>query len=101
MNASSILSTMEYSNESTRGTSNLTINPDGTDKIISSGLDKSYITEYSYGLLETLNLFIPRFLGVEAMKMLVKIHLVMSFYTEWTFTYRCIKSIKTNPYILG
>lgn len=63
MNASSILSTKEYSNESTRGTSNLTINPDGTDKIISSGLDKSYITEYSYGLLETLNLFIPRFLG--------------------------------------
>ena len=63
MNASFILSTKEYSNESTRGTSNLTINPDGTDKIISSGLDKSYITEYSYGLLETLNLFIPRFLG--------------------------------------
>ena len=65
MNASSILSTKEYSNESTRGTSNLTINPDGTDKIISSGLDKSYITEYSYGLLETLNLFIRRFLGGE------------------------------------
>lgn len=63
MNASSILSTKEYSNASTRGTSNLTINPDGTNKIISSGLDKSYITEYSYGLLETLNLFIPRFLG--------------------------------------
>lgn len=63
MNASSILSTKEYSNESTRGTSNLTINPDGSDKIISSGLDNSYITEYSYGLIETLNLFIPRFLG--------------------------------------
>ena len=47
MNASSILSTKEYSNESTRGTSNLTINADGTDKVISSGLDKSYITEYS------------------------------------------------------
>ena len=63
MNASSILSTKEYSNESTRGTLHLTINPDGTDKIISSGLDYSYITEYSYGLIETLNLFIPRFLG--------------------------------------
>ena len=36
---------------------NLTINADGTDKVLSSGLDKSYITEYSYGLLETLNCY--------------------------------------------
>ncbi len=26
-------------------------------------MDKDYITEYSYGILETFNLFIPRFMG--------------------------------------
>src|SRR5690606_1429985 len=43
--------------------SELTINPDGSPKAITSGLDKDYITQYSYGYLETFNLFIPRLIG--------------------------------------
>lgn len=63
LNATNILATQEYVKESTRGKSELTINPDGTEKEVTSGLDKSYITEYSYGLAETFNLFIPKFMG--------------------------------------
>lgn len=63
LNATNILATQEYAKESTRGKSELTINPDGSPKEITSGLDKEYITQYSYGILETFNLFIPRFMG--------------------------------------
>jgi len=63
LNATNILATQDYVKESTRGQSELTINSDGSPKASSSGLDKDYITEYSYGLLESFNLFIPRFMG--------------------------------------
>ncbi|MDU8886178.1 YfhO family protein [Yeosuana sp. MJ-SS3] len=63
LNATNILATQEYVKESMRGKSELTINPDNSQKEESSGLSKEYITEYSYGLLETFNLYIPRFLG--------------------------------------
>jgi len=64
VNATSLLATQEYAQESTRSKSELTINPDGTSKEnITSGLTKEYITEYSYGTLETFNLLIPRFYG--------------------------------------
>ncbi len=61
-NATSILTTKEYTRFSTRGNTGLTINPEGK-KEPASGLDYNYITEYSYGILETFNLFIPRFMG--------------------------------------
>lgn len=63
LNATNIMATQEYVKESTRGKSELTINSDGSPKEVTSGLDKDYITEYSYGFLETFNLFIPRLLG--------------------------------------
>ena len=63
MNAPRLLAMKEYSEYSTRGKSELTINPDGTPKESINGLDKNYITEYSYAKLETFNLFIPRFMG--------------------------------------
>ena len=62
-NATSLLATKEYAAHSTRGKSELTINPDGSPKEASNGLSKEYITTYSYGILETFNLFIPRFMG--------------------------------------
>ncbi|MDO5971172.1 YfhO family protein [Flavivirga aquimarina] len=63
LNATGILATQEYVKESTRGKSELTINPDGSTKEVTSGLDRSYITAYSYGIVETFNLFISRFMG--------------------------------------
>ncbi|WP_445733618.1 YfhO family protein [Mariniflexile sp.] len=63
LNATSVLATKEYVKESIRGKSELTINPDGSPKEMTSGLDKDYITQFSYGYWETFNLFIPRFLG--------------------------------------
>ena len=64
MNATNILATKEYADTSTRGKSDLTINADGSSKSAgSSGLSYDYITEYSYGKLESFNLFIPRFMG--------------------------------------
>ncbi|WP_299126178.1 YfhO family protein [uncultured Winogradskyella sp.] len=63
LNATNILATQEYVKESTRGKSELTINPDGSAKEVTSGLSREYITEYSYGLLESFNLYIPKFMG--------------------------------------
>ncbi|PWH82437.1 hypothetical protein DIS18_09285 [Algibacter marinivivus] len=63
LNATNFLATNEYVKESKRGKSELTINPDGTPKEVTDGLDREYITQYSYGILETFNLFIPRFTG--------------------------------------
>jgi len=63
VNATSLLATKEYVSYSTRGKSELTINPDGSPKETSNGLSKDYITTYSYGIPETFNLMIPRFMG--------------------------------------
>jgi len=63
LNATNIMATQEYVKESTRGKSELTINADGSPKEITSGLSRAYITEYSYGTLETFNLYIPKFMG--------------------------------------
>jgi uncharacterized phage-like protein YoqJ len=62
-NATSLMATKEYADWSTRGTSELTVNPDGGPKAPSNGLDREYITQYSYGLAESLNLFAPRLFG--------------------------------------
>ena len=62
-NSPRLMAMKEYADQSTRGTSELTINPDGSQKVTSNGLDKSYITEYSYSKLETFNLVIPGFMG--------------------------------------
>jgi hypothetical protein len=63
LNATNILATKEYAATSTRGSSELSIKADGTPKISKEGLGYKYITEYSYGKLESLNLFIPKFMG--------------------------------------
>jgi len=63
MNTTGLLATKEYADWSTRGTSALTINPDGTPKGDTGGLSKEYITQYSYGIAESMNLFVPRLFG--------------------------------------
>jgi len=61
-NATNLLATQEYTQHSTRGDTGLSITAEGKQKE-SAGLNYDYITEYSYGIAETLNLFIPRFMG--------------------------------------
>ena len=63
MNTTGLLATKEYADWSTRGESALTINPDGSPKADTSGLSKEYITQYSYGVAESMNLFVPRLFG--------------------------------------
>ncbi len=62
-NTTSLMATKEYADWSTRGKSQLTIKPDGSPKQQTEGLDREYITGWSYGKIESLNLFIPRLFG--------------------------------------
>ncbi|MCO5723636.1 YfhO family protein [Robiginitalea marina] len=63
VNATALLATREYAQWSTRGPSVLSITPDGTPKENADGLDREYITQYSYGISESLNLLFPRLFG--------------------------------------
>ncbi|MEJ2584887.1 MAG: YfhO family protein [Robiginitalea sp.] len=63
VNATSLMATREYARWSTRGPSVLTINPDGSPKTNLDGLDRDYITQYSFGILESLDLLVPRLYG--------------------------------------
>ncbi|MEM8999646.1 MAG: YfhO family protein [Bacteroidota bacterium] len=62
-NATGLMATKEYADWSTRGKSRLTITSDGSPKTAINGLDRAYITQYSYGIAESLNLFVPRLFG--------------------------------------
>ena len=59
MNFSSLYSTYEYGKYSTRSKSELDINTGNN----TTGLDKDYITQWSYGIDETLTFLIPNFKG--------------------------------------
>jgi hypothetical protein len=62
-NATSLLATQEYAAFSTRGKSTLKLDPLGKPKTATTTLDRSYITEYSYGIAESFNLIAPRLFG--------------------------------------
>ena len=59
VNFAALYTTWEYGKESTRGKSDLTKD----DASEGRGLDKAYITQWSYGIDETLTLLIPNFRG--------------------------------------
>ena len=63
LNATNLMATAEYAKESTRSKSELTINPNGSPKEQTGGLSKEYITHWSYGIGESLNLFVPGLYG--------------------------------------
>lgn len=71
-NATSLMATKEYADWSTRGPSDLTITPEGNPKENTGGLDTAYITQWSYGIAESLNLFVPRLFGVLAKRTLAR-----------------------------
>lgn len=64
-NAGNLMCTNEYAKYSIRGGTELTINADGKSNAINttSGLDKDYATQYSYGIRETFTFLIPDFKG--------------------------------------
>jgi hypothetical protein len=59
MNFASLATTYEYGKYSIRGKSDLVL----PDSKVSSGLDKAYATQWSYGIDETLTLLIPELKG--------------------------------------
>ena len=60
MNATSLLTTLEYSHYTMRGESNgLTVDTQNSQQ----GLNKDYITQWSYDIDETMTLLIPNFKG--------------------------------------
>ncbi len=63
LNATSLMATSEYTRWSTRGPSEISISPDGDAVEATNGLDFDYITQYSYGPWESLNLIVPGLFG--------------------------------------
>lgn len=61
INYGNIQLTSEYAQHTIRGGNDITINPDGTSnqEIQTTGLDKDYITQWSYGLGESFTLLSP------------------------------------------
>ncbi|MEO8255387.1 MAG: YfhO family protein [Flavobacterium sp.] len=62
-NAGNLLATAEYADFSIRGKSDLTFNPDGSKSTTDLAMTRDYITEYSYGIVESFNLIAPRLFG--------------------------------------
>lgn len=64
-NANSLWNTYSYGKHTTRGPSHLTIQPDGSSNAhkTTEGLDRDYVTQWSYGLGETFSLLVPNING--------------------------------------
>lgn len=60
INSSNLYHTYQYSKESIRGKSELSLTQASTDH---KGIDREYITQWSYGKWETLTLLVPNFKG--------------------------------------
>lgn len=65
-NSPSLYNTYKYSKETIRGQHSLLSS--GNENNISAGLDKDYITQYSYGRVESLTLLIPNIKGGASIK---------------------------------
>ena len=112
-NSSRLMAMKEYGDYSTRGKSELTITPDGSVKEAAVGLDKAYITEYSYAKLETFNLFTPRFMGggtVEKLENSSELYKVIEtklgkkgadYFTDQALTYWGDQTIVEAPAYIG
>ena len=62
-NATNLLATAEYAKYSTRSNSDLTFDENGKKKTDTNAMSYEYITQYSYGISESLNLIAPKLFG--------------------------------------
>lgn len=62
-NATNLLATAEYAKYSTRSNSELTFDENGKKKTDTNAMSYDYITQYSYGISESLNLIAPKLFG--------------------------------------
>lgn len=62
-NATNLMATAEYAKYSTRSNSELTVDPNGQPKANTNAMSYEYITDYSYGIAESLDLISPRLFG--------------------------------------
>lgn len=64
-NSNILWNTYEYSKYTTRGKTELTVNPDGSSNQlnVTAGLDRDYVTQWSYGIGETFSFLIPNAKG--------------------------------------
>lgn len=69
VNASNLYHTWEYSKETMRGKSELV--KENADNQTDNGLERSYITDYSYGIGETWTLLVPNAKGGTSTKLLL------------------------------
>jgi hypothetical protein len=67
-NATGLMATAEYAKYSTRSNSELTYEPDGKAKTSKNAMSYDYITQYSYGIAESLNLIAPKIFGSDSDK---------------------------------
>ncbi|HKK38153.1 MAG TPA: hypothetical protein VJ949_01915, partial [Cryomorphaceae bacterium] len=67
-NLNNLWPTYEYGEYSIRGTTDLTITPGGSSNEANTtkGLDRDYVTQWSYGIEETLTILIPNLMGGES-----------------------------------
>jgi len=67
-NLNNLWPTYEYGQYSIRGATELTITPDGNsnEANTTAGLDRDYVTQWSYGIQETLTLLVPNLMGGES-----------------------------------
>ncbi len=67
INYGNLFGTVEYSKQTIRGGSELTILPNGEEnaEIKTTGLDRDYVTNWSYGRAETFSFLVPNYKGGE------------------------------------
>ena len=98
-NSPSLYNTYEYSKESMRGNhSELTSKSDEANADKTDGLDRSYITQYSYGVSETFTLLIPDVKGGSSYHSITEADGVKSLTDEQKFY---ISRVKYYPQYFG
>jgi len=92
-----LMPVMEYSKYSTRGKSELVVDA----KNQTSGLDKDYATEWSYGIPESFTLLIPNFMGGPSASSLPEKSETFKLYEKYQGAKAAKEAIKRQPTYWG